>query len=175
MESSKEEKKQKVHESLNKIINEEDNISIKLYEILFELIKNNIKGKELDNNSTESFLILYYKLYKENKEKLNKVNEILKYLITEKDILSKKEDIIGEIKSQINDLLIKNLFDTSYDILIILIKHLQYNDENYSNNFNTYDIQKLYKYCLKEKDDESIKEKQIKLIKFIFSIFEIKD
>ena len=173
--SNKKNKNQKLHESVNKVINEGDKISIYLYKILNEIIKNTDDEKEIDNITSESFLLLYYKLTKEKDENLNKVIDIMKYLINKKDILSVKKDLIKEIKSQLNDLIIKTLFNVSIELLILLIKPLQYNDENYSNDINSLEIHKLYTYCLKEKDDNIIRERQIKLIKFIFGIFEIKD
>ena len=166
------EKNKKLHENINKIINEEENVSVYSYKILFELIKIN-STDIIDNNSYESFLTLYYKLYKEKEENLKEISEILKYLI-QKDIFSKKEDLIKEIKGQINETLIITLLD-SIDVLILLIKQFQNNDENYSKEFNMNTIQKLYTISLKEKDEKVLKNKLNKLIKFIYGIFEIKD
>ena len=165
-------KNKKLHEDINKIINEGENISLYSYKILYELIKINTKD-EIDNISCESFLTLYYKLYKEKDENLAEISEILKYLI-QKDIFSKKEDLIKEIKTQINETLIITLLD-SIDILILLVKQLQNNDENYSKEFNMNTIQKLYTISLKEKDEKVLKKKLYKLIKLNCGIFEIKD
>ena len=165
----------KMHDSMNKIINEGENISPYFYKILLELIKVNNKEDELDNVSMESFMPLYYRINKESKENLKEIKEIFIYLINQKHILSIKEDIISEIKLQLNDLFMKSLFDSAFDILNILIKKLQYNDETFSQTFNLNEIQKLYTYCLKSEDKKIKRENQIKLIKLIFGILEIND
>ena len=165
----------KLHESINKIINENSNISKYLYKILHEIILLEDNNDEIENNTSESFMALYYKALKENKDNLKEIYETFIYLIKEKNILSKKDDLLTEIKQQINDLNIKFLFDNSLEILILLIKELQKNDEKYSDSFNTGDIQKLYTYIFKEKDKNVIKEKLIKIMKLIFGILEIMD
>ena len=167
----------KLHETLNKIINENNNISSYLYKLLFELIKknNDDNDRDIDNISTESFMTLYYKLYKENIENLKEINKIINYFIVDKKIFLIKENVLQEIKLQINDILLKNLLDYSLNTLIVLIKNLQIDDQNFSQNFNLYEIQKLYTYCLKGKDSNSIKERQINLMKLIIGILEIND
>ena len=172
---SKKGKNFKLHDSINKIINESENISTLLYKILNELILLENINDEIENNTSESFMILYYKALSENKQNLKEIYKIFFYLIKEKNILSKKEDLLKEIKQQINDLNIKYLFDNSLEILALLIKELQKNDEKYSDSFNTGEIQKLYTYCFKEKDKNVIKEKLIKLLKLIYEILETLD
>ena len=160
----------KLLESISEIINDGDNISLYLYKILYELIQ---KNDDNDRNC-KLFLMLYSKLFNEIKENSNEIIKILKYFIYCKKVLSNKETI-DSIKKQNNEFIIKKLFDEYHDILILLNKHLQYNDQNYSQTFNFNEIQKLYIYCLKKQDNKSIRENQIKLIKFIFSILQIND
>ena len=130
----------KIISSIQKIINEGQNISIYLYEILYEFIQN--KNDEKINTYSEIFMLLYYKLYKEKDENLNIIYKILKYLVYEKQIIRKEQSIITEIKSNFNDGLMINLFESSIDILILITEQLQYNDKKYSNNFNNNYIQK---------------------------------
>ena len=176
IENNNREKNINLQESLNKIINEGEDISIYLYKILNNLIlKNNENMDEINNITYESFTNLYYKLYKENNENLSEINKIMKYLINEKDIVNKRKNEILEVKKLLNDCLVRNLFDSSIDILTSLIKKFQYNDEEFSQEFNINKIQKLYSYCSKNKDKKEIKEKQMKLMRFIFEILSIND
>ena len=172
---NKKENNSKIQELITKIINSGENISPYLYKILLELIIINNEENEIDNITMESFMPIYYKINKETDENLKEIKEIFIYLINKKQIFSKKKEIIQEIKLQLNDNFIKNLFDSLFEVLNILIKTLQYNDEAFSQNFNLNDIQKLYTYCLKCEDKKIKREKQIKLMKLIFGILEIND
>ena len=160
----------KLLESISETINEGDSISLYLYKILYELIQKN------DDNEKNSklFLMLFSKFLNEIKENCNEIIIILKYFINNKKVLSNKETL-DNIKKENNESMIKKLFDEYYDFLILLIKHLQYNDQSYSQSFNLNEIQKLFIYCLKKQDNCSIRENQIKLIKFMFSILQIND
>ena len=173
--SNKKESNTKLHELINKIINENVKISIYLYKILYELILLEDNDDQIGNNTTESFMVLYYKSHQESKENLKEIYKIFVYLIKEKKILFKKNQLKDEIQIQLCDLNIQYLFDNSFEILVLLIKELQKADEIYSDKFNIEEILKLYTYCFKEKDKNLIKEKLIKLIKLIFEIMEILD
>ena len=152
-----------------KVINENRNLPILLYDILYEFIKiGNIK--EITKNN-EIFMSLYYKLFKENEENLKKITEILKFLIYEKKILKKEDILLKEIKSQFNHQIARALFDSSVDILILLIKQLEYKDKKFTEEFNINYIQKLFTYCEKNSPKINIK----KLIKLILGILEIVD
>ena len=170
------EKNSKLQGTLNKIINDEEKISNYLYKIFSKLIeKNNKNTDEINNVTYESFLYLYYKIYKEKNENLSEIIIIMKYLIYKKDILTKGKNELKEIKTNINDFLVKNMFDISINMLTILIRNFQFNDEKFSQEFNQNIIQKLYTYCSKCKDKKEVKEKQIKLMEFIFEILSIND
>ena len=152
-----------------KVIIDEDKISNYLYNILFLLIKE----KKFKNKETlaQIFLTLYYKLYKENCENLKIIYKIFEYIIYDQELFKKEVTILKEIKLQFNDRTMKVLFEKSPDILILLVKQLQYNDKKYSNDFNINFIQKLYLYCEKS----LVYDDKIKLIRFIFSLLEIID
>ena len=155
--------------SVYKIINEKKEISLDLYNILYELFKN----KYIDNVKIlkEIFMILYYKLYDENIENLKIIGKIFNYLIYEENLLSKEPNIIIEIKNQFNERILKILFDSSLDILILFTKQLQYNDEKYTDEFNKKYIQKLYTYV----ENNQLYNDKIKIIKLIYGILDIID
>ena len=71
----------KLHESINKIINENSNISTYLYKILHEIILLEDNNDEIENNTSESFMTLYYKALKENKDNLKEIYKTFVYLI----------------------------------------------------------------------------------------------
>ena len=153
--------------TLYKLINENHNLPIFLYDILLEYIKK--EPSDQTTNAKEIFMLLYYKLFKE--KDTQKINEILKYLIYEKQILKREESILKEINSQISFYVVKVLFNSSFDILILIIKQLQYKNLKFSEEFNMNYIQKLFTYCEKNSPNINIK----KLIKLIFGILEIID
>ena len=161
----------KLFNTIYNIINGEKNISFHLYEVLNEFIHNNNIEKNQNSISKEIFMLLYYRLYKENEENLKIIYSLLEYLIYERKIMQKEETIVQEIKSQFNDRLMLTLFETSIDNLILIIKQLQYYDIKYTNDFNYNYIQKLYTYC--DKNKTKINKK--KLIKLIYGILEIID
>ena len=80
---------------------------------------------QIRKNTFDSFMILYYKLYKESKENLKVIYKIFVYLIKEKKILKTKE----EMQKLICGSNIKYLFDNSFEILVLLIKELQKENE----------------------------------------------
>ena len=94
-------------------------------------------------------------------------------MICNKKILEKSEKVKKEFDETFNIFSIINLFDSSIESLILLIKGLQINNENYSKLFTINYIQKLYTYC--SKDKKLMKEKQIKLFKLIIAILGIND
>ena len=166
-----EEKNTKLFNNIYNIINGDNKISVHLYEILNVFIQNGGNEKNAIQISKEIFMLLYYRLYKENEENLKIIYKILEYLIYEKEIIKKDESILQEIKSQFNDRLMITLFETSIDNLILIIKELQFNDINFTNDFNFHFIQKLHTYC----DENKTKINKIKLIKLIYGILEIID
>ena len=163
------ESNEKLFISIYKIINEEKDISFDLYNILYESCKN----KYIDNVKLlkEIFMILYYKIYDENIDNLKIIGKIFNYLIYEENILLKDPNIIREIKNQFNERILKILFDSSLDILILFTKQLQYNDEKYTDEFNKKYIQKLYTYV----ESNHLYDDKIKLVKLIYGILEIID
>ena len=160
---------QKLNKDLNRIINKGENLSPYIYKMLFELIKE----KHLSEIIEESFLITYYRVYNENKENKKEILKILEYLICTKKVLEKSEKLRKEFDEKLNIFSIKNLFDSSIEALILIIKGLQINNEKYSQLFNINYVQQLYTYCTK--DEKLMKEKQIKLIKLIIAILGIND
>ena len=169
------ESNKKLFKNLNHIVNdakEEKEISFYIYQILFEFFKNKILDKINIEDAKNLFMPLFYKFQGEkNENNMRNISEILRYLIKEKSLFNQEE--IQEIKLVINIKLIFSLFDVNVDFLTILIQKLQYNDNNFSEMFNTNYIMKLYTHC--EKKQEKEKNIKFKLIKFILSIFEIID
>ena len=161
-------------EVLNSIINKRKNISIYLYKIFYEIITY-YPNSELDRIDVDSFLDLFYKTKEENKENLEEICKIFDYYIMKKNIVGISQTINKVLKDDLSDAFFKILFDYSKDALIKIINQIQYNNKEISDKFNTEIIQKLYTHSLKEKDKDHIRQKQIKLIKIIFAIFEIKD
>ena len=162
--------KTEFHELLNLIIDHEKIISKYLYKILYEIIIY-YPDAELQDIDANSFLDLYYKTKEEyNKESLKEIYNIFNYYIKEKNIIEKFENISKVLSEELNNSFFKILFDgESNDTLIKTIYLIQKDNKKISDLFNTDLIQQLYTYCLKNK------EKQIKLIKIIFSILNIKD
>ena len=122
-------------------------------------------------------MILFNKTLKEKGDNAKEILKLINYFIVEKKILS-KENIIIEFKKVSNDLLssfVNISFDNYFDTFVELIKNLQYNDQIYSQNFYTNEIQRLYSYCLTKQDNGTIRENQIKLFKLIFGLLEIND
>ena len=160
---------QQLIKDLNRIINKGENLSSYLFKMLFELIKDEYLSEIIE----ESFLVVYYRVFNENKENIPEIFKILEDLICNKKILEKSEKVKKEFDETFNIFSIINLFDSSIESLILLIKGLQINNENYSNLFTINYIQKLYTYC--SKDKKLMKEKQIKLFKLIIAILGIND
>ena len=164
-------------EKISAIINKEKNISIYLYKILYEVITYypNAELQQLDKNS---FLDLFYKTNLENnesKENLEEICKIFDYYISKKNIIDISKTINREMKEYLNVGFFQVLFDWAIESLIIIINKIQKNNIELSNKFNIEIIQELYEYCLKDKDNDKIRKNQIKLIKLIFAILEIKD
>ena len=160
---------QKLNVSLNIIINQGENLSYFIFKMLFELIKD----ENLSEIIEESFLVVYYKLNSENENNKKEILKILEYLICKKKILIKSIKVKKELEENLNIFAIKNFFDSSIEVLILLTKELQINNKKYSELFNKNYIQQLYTYC--SKDENLMKEKQIKLIKLIIAILGIND
>ena len=166
--------KEEFQEKISSIISNEKNISVYLYKILYELVTYNPDNRllEIDSNT---FLDIFYKVENENLENLEEINKILDYYLNKKNILEKSEKIKTILKECSHSSFFKLIFDNENDTLIKLIEKIQYNDENASNQFNMKIIQKLYDHCLADKENDKIRLKQIKLMKIIFSILDIRD
>ena len=161
-------------EKISTLINNGNNISIYLYKILHELIIY-YETAELQQEDENAFLDLFYKTSKENKENLEEICKIFDYYITKKNIIEKSKNINKERKECSNTSFFIVLFYFAFDSLINIIYKIQKNNEDVSDKFNIGVIQKLYEHCLKDKDNENIRKNQIKLMKLIFAILEIKD
>ena len=61
------------------------------------------------------------------------------------------------------------LFDKTIKFLISLLKKLEFNDNNFTNEFNYHFIQKLFLYSSNDKI------KKIKLLKLLYGLLEIND
>ena len=169
------ENNKKLFKDLNQIINntkETKEMSFYVYQIIFDFFKNNIIDKINLEEAKNIFMPLYYKLYKEkNEENIKNITDILKYLITDFDILTKND--IQELKQVFNVELYISLFNINIEFLVVLTQKLQYDDLKFSNIFNTNFILKLYTYC--EKNDSKEKKLKYKLMKYILSLLEIVD
>jgi len=170
--NSKEENEQ-LYKYIYQLINDENKINKvtnSLYKVLFVFIKN--MNIEEFNTTKEIFMSLYNKLFKEKDlDNLNIIGEILEYLIFEKEVLNKEEDIMEKIQSQFNYELMEIIFNASFNFLILIAKKMQYNNESITNDFIYNYIQKLYRYC--EKNSSRINK--INIVKFIYGILEIND
>ena len=170
--NSKEENEQ-LYKYIYQLINDENKINKvtnSLYKVLFVFIKN--MNIEEFNTTKEIFMSLYNKLFKEKDlDNLNIIGEILEYLIFEKEVLNKEEDIMEKIQSQFNYELMEIIFNASINFLILIAKKMQYNNESITNDFIYNYIQKLYRYC--EKNNSRINK--INIVKFIYGILEIND
>ena len=111
-----------------------------------------IKDEHLFEIIEESFLVLYYRVFNENKENISNIFKILEDLICNKKVLEKSVKVKKEFDEAFNIFSIINLFDSSIESLILLIKRLQINNEKYSQLFTINYIQKLYTYSLKIKN-----------------------
>ena len=170
--NSKEENEQ-LYKYIYQLINDENKINKvtdSLYKVLFVFIKN--MNIEEYNTTKKIFMSLYDKLFKEKDlDNLNIIGEILEYLIFEKEVLIKEEDIMEKIQSQFNYELMEIIFNASINFLILIAKKMQYNNESITNDFIYNYIQKLYRYC--EKNNSRINK--INIVKFIYGILEIND
>ena len=158
-----------LNKSLNRIINQGENLSYFIFKMLFELIKD----ENLSEIIEESFLVAYYNIDSKNEKNKKEILKILEYFICKKKIFKKRIKVKKEFEETLNIFAIKNFFDSSIEALILLIKELQINNEKYSELFNKDYIQQLYTYC--SKDENLMKEKQKKLIKLIIAILGIND
>jgi len=167
---NKKEENVKLYKYVYKLINDENKIIYSLYNVFFVFFKYTnivefIKIKEI-------FMFLYNKLLKEKDlDNLNAIGEILEYLIYEMKKLNKEEEIMKNIISQFNYELMEKIFNASINILILIAKQMQNNNENNTNEFIYNYIQKLYRYCEKNKS----KINTIKIVKFILGVLEIND
>ena len=165
------EENEKLYKYIYDLINDESKITYSLYKVLFVFIKNmNIEDFK------EIFMFLYNKLLKEEDlDNLHIIGEILEYLINEKNILNKEEEIMEDIISKFNYELMEKLFNSSINFLILIAKQMQKgkdDKEKDTKNELIYNyIQKLYRYC--EKNNS--KMNKIKIVKFIYGILEIND
>ena len=96
--------------------------------------------------------------YNENLFEIKENEKICNNYFYEKNYLTKK------IPSSIVEL----LFDERVDLLIILIKMLQYNESNFSNEFNIENIYLLFEYSFR-------KNKLMDMMKVLLGILEIND
>ena len=166
-------KKNDFQETISFIISRKKNLSNHLYKIFYELITFNPDAYliHIDENS---FIDLFYGVREEeNPDNYKDISNIFEYYIDKKNILEENDKINKLLIEDLNDTLIILLFDESKKTLLKLIQKIQYNNKEISDMFNLDIIQKLYNYCLKDKD--KIKEKQIKLMQLIFGILDIKD
>ena len=166
-------KKNDFQETISFIISRKKNLSNHLYKIFYELITFNPDAYliHIDENS---FIDLFYGVREEeNPDNYKDISNIFEYYIDKKNILEENDKINKVLIEDLNDTLIILLFDESKKTLLKLIQKIQYNNKEISDMFNLDIIQKLYNYCLKDKD--KIKEKQIKLMQLIFDILDIKD
>ena len=167
---NKKEENVKLYKYVYKLINDENKIIYSLYNVFFVFFKDMnivefIKVKEI-------FMLLYNKLLKENDlDNLNAIGEILEYLIFEMKKLNKEKKIMEDIISQFNYELMEKIFNASINILILIAKQMQNNNENNTNDFIYNYLQKLYRYYEKNKS----KINTIKIVKFILGILEIND
>ena len=172
---NKKESNKKLFKNINNIINntkEIKEVSFYIYQIIFDFFKNKLVDKINVEDTKNIFMPLFYKLSNEKKENnISNISNILKYLITEVNILTPED--ITELKQVLNIKLVITLFNINLDFLIALTKKLQYNDLKYSNLFNINMIIKLYTYCEKMQTKE--KRIKYKLMKYIISLLEIVD
>jgi len=144
-----------------------------LYKIFYELLTYN-QNEQLNHIDENSFIDLFYGIKEEeNPENFKDISNIFEYYIVNKNILDKNERVRKLLTEDSNFSLVKILFDESKPTLIKLIQKLQCDNKGVSDIFNLDIIQKLYNYCLKDKN--KTREKQIKLIQLIYDILDIKD
>ena len=161
-------------ERTNKTISNKKNITIYLYKILYESVKT-LSEADLQKISSDSFLDLYYKTEEETEENLEEIFKVFDYFITKKNLIVNNENTIKVLKEDLKASFFIALFDKAFETLINIINKMQNNDEETTDKFNMNIIPKLYSYCLKEKDEDKIRKKQVKLMKLIFYILDIKD
>jgi len=113
---------------LNRIINKGENLSPYLFKMLFELIKDEYSSEITE----ESFLVVHYRVNNENEENKNEILKIFEDLILKKKVFEKSEKVKREFDETFNSFSIKNLFDSSIEALILIIKGLQINNDKYS-------------------------------------------
>ena len=152
-----------------------------IYEILYLFIlKDKLTCQKLINQSAISTLLR--KLSNENSLSRNIIFNIVTYLIKNTDEyndklfnIEKDEKLCNNpfheknylIKS-IADSIVTLLFDERLELLIILIKILQYNELSFSREFNNENIYELFEYSIKNNKIDD-------MIKVLFGILEIND
>ena len=161
--------KTEFQELLNKILEKEKNFTSYFFKILFEIISY-YPNADLLEDDENTFLDLFYKAKEEtNVENYEDISKIFDYYIKNKNIIEKSENIIKILKEDVNGIIVKLLFEGGKYALKIIIEKILYDNKELSDKFNMDYIQVLYTYCSNDK------EKQIKLMKLIFDIIDIKD
>ena len=150
------------------------------YDIINDLISNNINlSKKCIKEKI--LLILLRNIQKEDKCNqiviLNMIKRLIKitadynsklFYLEEDKKINEEFKYKDEIKALLNYELIELIFENNEDLLHILIKILQYQDKNYSDNFNIYHLPPLMEYAIKN-------NKLINYIKFCYNIIDMKD
>ena len=165
------------------ITNSESNIAplYYIYEILYKSALNDKKTTEklLNQSAISTFL---GKLSSENAQCRNIIYDIVTYLIKNTDgynenlfEIKENEKICNNyfhektyLTKKIPSSIVELLFDERVDLLIILIKMLQYNESNFSLEFNIENIYLLFEYAFR-------KNKLMDMIKVLLGILEIND
>ena len=152
-----------------------------IYKMIYEITLNDSKATEKLLNLSAIYIFLS-KIKSETSLCRNVIYDILKYLIKNTDEYNDKlfdvdnnEKICNAFFHEKN-YLIKNiqssfvelLFDEKIDLLIILIKILQYNEKQFSIEFNIENIYNLFEYSFKT-------NKIMRMIKILYAILEIND
>ena len=120
-----------------------NNGNILLRNLIYDMVSHLIKNTDAYNNKLFDL--------NENKEKM--------------DVhFSEKNDLIQSIRSSI----VEQLFEERVDLLIILVKILQYDNANFTFQFNIQYVLELFEYSIKN-------NKIMGIIKVLYSILEIND
>ena len=167
--------KTELYEQLILLIQNGKNISCYFYKILYEIITYYYDNNDIDKNDVNCFADLYYKSQEENELNLIEIGKIFQYLIKNKNIIEKNEGVSNVINADINSYFVKILLDVDIQVLIDFAQKIQFDNEKNTDKFIIEIISKLYVYCLKDKDNNIIRERQLKLMKLILGILEITD